>query len=1220
MCWLTDPQYSSGNSLISQTGNSLSNAVSDLGKGVENIGKGLENTLTAIANNPLPTLEAVALTYVLEDPQFLALDSATAGAIATTATQYANGNHDINSLLLNIGASLGGSMIGKYAGSVAASVSTEAELSASTTALIKNVVTSASGQAAAVAIKGGNLQQVLTAGVSGAVSATISTQLKSAGLQNAPAQVIANATAAATKAILGGKDIATAIGSSVAATAIQQIISSGVNSITGRQNNLSNLNNQYTQTATDFNNWISSNLKPVEDVLNTGATIQSNAQAIEAKINQFDAGAAIINGQGTPTADQLAAAGVEQTGTVRKIVGPIQEREWIFVPQYTLPDGTLMTGYNATTLTNYLNTQVQPLTDQSTSITQQISDYNAAYAKYQDLMPTYTNYQNQLSTIQTNINNESSALNTDIQNVSTAVVNYEQQITSDAADITKQIASEAASVVPGALDSAAQTQGFTDYAQMQKAQAEGFDPTDGATYQAATKLGYTDATTYEAAQQAVPGISASQYSSVVAYASTAGFGSNLNEALDAQAKQYTNIADYQLGQQLKLDNNTELDALKVYSNNAGFGTDYGTAQAAEKNGFDTATNYNLAKSLDLTTADQLNNVKSYATQAGFGTDYATAQAAQVKGFDTAQNYDTAVGLGIGTFSQLQNLKEFASGAGFGDSLATAQTAQNNGFTDAKDYNTAVSLDLTTNKELKDLETYASNAGFKPAELSTAQAAQNEGFTKASDYNTALSEGFNNNKDYQLADQLDITTSQGLTNLQEFAAKGGFGTNVNDPQVLQEAQTAQGLNLSDATELKDLQTYSDTAGFGKDLGNAQKAQEGGFEDIGNYTTAKNLNISTLTELQALQQYASDSGFSESKLADAQKAQEGGFTDVNTFTAAQKYGVNSATDWADDNAAAQKDGWKNYDQQQVATNAGFSDPSVYNVAQKYGIETQSAWTDVNAEAQKNGWKGYDQQQTAGDAGFSDPKTYETAQKYGIDTMDNWTQANTAAQDAGWRDYVQQQTALDAGFEEPSDLAINYVDTVEAFQNAQDPLNEPTPTEEEQTITEEEPTVTEEEQTIASEEPNWDFNFPLLVMGKNIGSSNASNIFNPGKSGTGATGTAGASGASGTNGLTAQQLAILATPTIFTPAAPTVDVGAPKVNLAGLVDQPAPVAQNNTSYAGYMSDLPDLGYLPYDYGGPQDAQAVTFASPNQAENTTMAATGGSVDDLLRIMNWRV
>jgi len=140
----------------------------------------------------------------------------------------------------------------------------------------------------------------------------------------------------------------------------------------------------------------------------------------------------------------------------------------------------------------------------------------------------------------------------------------------------------------------------------------------------------------------------------------------------------------------------------------------------------------------------------------------------------------------------------------------------------------------------------------------------------------------------------------------------------------------------------------------------------------------------------------------------------------------------------------------------------------------------------------------------------------------------------------------------------------------------------------------------------------------MGKNIGSSNASNIFNPGKSTTGTTPNTGVFTGTIGKGLTAQQLAVMSTPTIFTPDAPTVDTGAPKVNLAGLVDQPAPIAQNTTS--GYMPDLPDLGYLPYDYGGPQDTQSVTFASPNEAQTTTMAATGGSVDDLLRLMNWRV
>jgi len=48
--------------------------------------------------------------------------------------------------------------------------------------------------------------------------------------------------------------------------------------------------------------------------------------------------------------------------------------------------------------------------------------------------------------------------------------------------------------------------------------------------------------------------------------------------------------------------------------------------------------------------------------------------------------------------------------------------------------------------------------------------------------------------------------------------------------------------------------------------------------------------------------------------------------------------------------------------------------------------------------------------------------------------------------------------------------------------------------------------------------------------------------------------------------------------------------------------------------------MAYLPYNYGAPQDAQQVIYASPNEGETTTMAATGGSVDDLLRLMDWRV
>lgn len=1427
-----------------------SNFVSNLGKGIENVGKGLENTLNAIAKNPLPTLEAAALTYALGPEGAALANSTTAAAIASTAVQYANGNHNINSLLLNIGASVGGSMIGEYAGAQTGEflgTATENELtgqvtpslsglSNATNKLITQVVTSASGQAATVALKGGNLQQVLTAGVSGAVSASVNAELKSAGIQNAPAQVVANATAAATRAILGGTDISTAIGSSIAATAIQQTISAGVNSITNHQNNLSNLGSQYYQTASDFKNWVSTNLTPLENTLNTGATIQANAQVLETQINQFDAGAAIINGQTSATTDALAAAGIQQTGIVKQWQGPAMERELIYVPQYTLPDGAIMTGYNVTELTNYLSNQVQPLKDQSNTITQNIADYNTAYSQYQALMPTYNSYQNQLSSIQTSINNEQSGLNTDIQNVSNGVAQYEQQITQDAAGITKQITSEAASAAPSALDSAAQTQGFTNFAQLQTAQSQGFDPTNGAIYQSASRLGYTDPNTYAASQQVEPGITASQYNNLQSYASNAGF-SNLSTALQSQNEGFTNIGDYQTAQQLNLSSNDQLQSLKIYSANAGFSNDLSTALNAQNNGFSNADQYNTAKSLDLTNATQLTNLENYSNNAGFGSDLSTAQTAQIKGFDTATNYDTAVGLGLSNFSQLQNLKDYASNAGFDTStqLSTAQTAQNNGFETQKDYNTALDLKLTTNAELNSLQDYASNAGFK-SDLATAQIAQNEGFDSAKTYNTAIQEGFDNNKTYQLANNLGITTAQGLNNLQDYASKGGFSTDLSG---LQTAQTAQGLNLENINQLQDLQNYASNGGF-NNLSIAQQAQNNGFENNVDYTTAKNLNINTYTQLQDLETYASNAGF-KSDLATAQVAQNAGFTDASTYNTATSYGIDTQQKWTTVNTQAQDKGWTGYVQQETATTSGFKDSGTYNAAQQYNIPTQSAWNTVNTEAQKSGWNNYSQEQLAKAGGFTDPTNYTEAAQNGFTNAKDWTAANAASQQAGWPDYSTQKSANNLGFTQPSEIALSMVQMEKAFSAEQPssgpgvkvagdvfvdvagvpiqaenasilkfnpsnlppnyrlatsneintidelahqnglnfsattlpngqmafiiptgwtesdgfPLQPITPGDSSNNAVIPNIKANESEygifdgqaidlltgnvlgdpaangfsmnqngqwldtqgkvlETIQPSAPNTSPLTPGVDLNKtpswlnidgttgiissiqgaskNLLSSNGSNVSgsatgngNTGSSTSGTNGTGGSGSGSGggsggsgqptiepgttpvpptetttnpetltttnpvvipstlptipinlpivtvggtntggtkTNGttsnLTAQQLAILATPTIFTPNAPVVDIAAPQVDLAGLVDQPAPIVQNTTNgYMPYLLDMPDL---PYDYGSPQDVQAVTYASPNEGETTTMAATGGSVDDLLKLMDWRV
>ena len=325
-----------------------------------------------------------------------------------------------------------------------------------------------------------------------------------------------------------------------------------------------------------------------------------------------------------------------------------------------------------------------------------------------------------------------------------------------------------------------------------------------------------------------------------------------------------------------------------------------------------------------------------------------------------------------------------------------------------------------------------------------------------------------------------------------------------------------------------------------------------------------------------------------------------------------------------AVAQQQGWKDYPTQQVAAAAGFTNPAIYESAQEYNVPTMAQWLDVNSEAQKNGWVNYPQERMASDAGFSDPKTYETATHYGIATAADWNTANQTAQKAGWNGYEQQQTAKDAGFQAPTELALAYTQIVDAFNNPTG-ISEPAIPD----------IVQNPESPLVPADPNnplSQIGFDVKKIYGNLPTSGANPLIPTTSTGATNTGTSAASTAAGaaaaavglsgsttgTSGLTANQLAILATPTIYTPNAPVVDTGAPKVNLAGLVDQPTNVVQNISPTP--MADMPTMADLPTNYGAPQDVQQVIYASPNEAQTTTMAATGGSVDDLLRLMDWRV
>ena len=160
MCALTDPQYSSGNSVISNIGNAFAGIDSSLG---------LSKTVTALVNNPLPTLETMALTY------FAGIPPEVASAIVTAAN---GGNME------QIATSMATAYIAGKVGDTAATKFSSSDFAASVKSMdptlakvLTQTVSSASGSAAVAAIQGKNLTDVLAAAANGAVTSYVSQSL-----------------------------------------------------------------------------------------------------------------------------------------------------------------------------------------------------------------------------------------------------------------------------------------------------------------------------------------------------------------------------------------------------------------------------------------------------------------------------------------------------------------------------------------------------------------------------------------------------------------------------------------------------------------------------------------------------------------------------------------------------------------------------------------------------------------------------------------------------------------------------------------------------------------------------------------------------------------------------------------------------------------------------------------------------------------------------------
>ena len=248
------------NSLVATVGNSV-------GQAGQKLINGVNNTINTVLKNPLPIIEATALSMAIGPEGFALVDTAgTAAALADAAATAINGGN-ANQILTSLAASQVGQYVGAQIGGSASAEAISQGLDKATADTIQKIVQSASAGATATAIKGGSFNQVLVSGFSGAVSAGIASQLKAQGITGLTAQEITNATNSATKALLNGQDIGTAITNSVKATTIAGAISAAKDELTFQTNAILANQDGYNKNDSLAKNLYNTQIKPLQDQL-----------------------------------------------------------------------------------------------------------------------------------------------------------------------------------------------------------------------------------------------------------------------------------------------------------------------------------------------------------------------------------------------------------------------------------------------------------------------------------------------------------------------------------------------------------------------------------------------------------------------------------------------------------------------------------------------------------------------------------------------------------------------------------------------------------------------------------------------------------------------------------------------------------------------------------------------------------------------------------------
>ena len=260
---------------------------------VDSIGGMVQNIL----DNPLVLIETVALTAML-GPGGLALASqAGAYAIASAAVAAANGG-SIEQIAISAGAAYVGAQIGAQIG--AATEFGTIPFSEQTTQLLadsggmastmQSIVASSSGSAAAAALRGKPLDQVLTAGFTGGINTLVTDQLMAAGYnpKDIDTQVIARAVASASGAVLQGQNVGEAITRSTVTTLAQSGMQAAADKIGSTYDQIKENSATLQGISKDFNETKAAAQQAWDNLTSYEATARDQAGQASSLLEQFN--------------------------------------------------------------------------------------------------------------------------------------------------------------------------------------------------------------------------------------------------------------------------------------------------------------------------------------------------------------------------------------------------------------------------------------------------------------------------------------------------------------------------------------------------------------------------------------------------------------------------------------------------------------------------------------------------------------------------------------------------------------------------------------------------------------------------------------------------------------------------------------------------------------------------------------------------------------------